>query len=85
LCALFFLVGIVGALIGARIGVTPKRIAMASIGGAAFLIAAQPPTWLEDWRAALGEARARVVLLLTGAIAFVLAFAPLSWLRVLAG
>ncbi|MBI4503390.1 MAG: hypothetical protein HY700_19810 [Gemmatimonadetes bacterium] len=85
LCVLLFCVGILGALIGAKVGVPPKRIALASIGGIAFLLVAQPPLWLEEWRRALGESRARLVLLLTGILAFVLAFAPLSWLRALAG
>ena len=76
LCALFLVVGILGALIGSEVGVPPKRIALAAIGGFAFLLIAQPPAWLEEWRGALGESRARLILLITGVLAFVLAFAP---------
>ena len=85
LCALFLGAGLLGGLIGAQVGVPPKRIALTSIGGIAFLLVAQPPAWLQEWRKALGESRARLVLLLTGFLAFVLAFAPMSWLRALAG
>jgi len=85
LCALFLGAGILAAMIGSEVGVPPKRIALASIGGFALLLVAQPPAWLEEWRRALGESRARLVLLITGVLALVLAFAPQSWLRVLAG
>ena len=85
LCLLFLAAGIAGALLGARLGAPPKRIALTAIGGAALLIVLQPPAWLADWRRALGEQRARFVLLVTTLLAFLLAFAPMSWLRFLAG
>jgi hypothetical protein len=84
LCAVFFGVGIAGALIGASLGFAPKRVSMAAISGVAFLFAAQPPAWLNAWRNALGEGRARTVLVLTGLVALLLAlFAPLAWITTL--
>jgi len=86
LCGVFLVVGIAAALIGERIGLSAKRVALSAIGAFALLFAARPPGWLNEWRRALGEWRARVVLLLTAAIALFLGiFAPLSWLRALAG
>ena len=86
LCGVFLAVGIAAALIGVRVGLSAKRVAMSAIGAFALLFAARPPLWLSEWRRALGEWRARTVLLLTAVIALFLGlFAPLSWLRVLAG
>ena len=85
LCLLFLGAGTAGAILGAKLGAPPKRIALAAIGATSLLIILQPPGWLAEWRRALGERRARLVLMLTTALAFTLAFAPLRWLRVLAG
>ena len=84
LCAIFLCVGIAGALVGSRLGFSPKRLSMATISGAAFFFAAQPPAWLNPWRRALGKPRARTVLVLTGLVALLLAlFDPLAWITTL--
>jgi len=58
LCGVFLAVGIAAALIGVRVGLSAKRVAMSAIGAFALLFAARPPLWpvLRAWLARFSDA-----------------------------
>lgn len=78
------------AVVGARLGVAPKRPALLAAAGVELVFAARRPAALWNWSSIrawellLGSRRIRIGLLVLGVLTGLLAlFAPLPWLRVL--